>query len=224
MDETAGETPAVPPAVPPTSGPILREAGPRLLRDALGPTLCFYVGWKTEGLWLGVTMGTLFALGAYRYERRHGRPGMIARLVLVFVVLQAGVGLATHSAKAYLLQPTILGAVNGLVWLGSVAIRRPLAGVFALEVFPFDEATRRTPEFKTVFIVVSAVWGTFFLGFAAIQAAVLLTVGVDAYVALRIVDAALILTLITWSVRFVIGRLGSDPPPEPVVPFGEVAL
>ena len=62
--------------------------------------------------------------------------------------------------------------------------------MFALEVFPFDEATRRTPEFKSVFIVVSAVWGTFFLGFAAIQAAVLLTVGVDAYIALRIVDAA----------------------------------
>jgi intracellular septation protein A len=218
------QTGVEPSAAPPTTRAILREAGPRLLRDTLGPTLCFYVGWKTEGIWLGVIMGTVFAFAAYRYERRRGRPGMIARLVLAFVVLQAGVGLATGSAKAYLIQPTILGGVNGLAWLGSVAMRRPLAAVFAREVFPFDEAIRATPEFKRVFMLVSAVWGMFFLGFAAIQAAVLLIVGVDAYVALRVVDALLILTLITWSVRVVIGRLGGDTLPITEVHLGEVGL
>ena len=193
-----------------TSGGILREAGPRLLRDALGPTLCFYVGWKVVGLWLGVALGTVFALAAYRYERRHGRPGMIARLVLGFVIVQAVVGLATDSAKAYLIQPTVLGGLNGLVWLGSVVISKPLAGVFAREVFPIPDEARRTAEFKSVFRLVSAIWGVFFIGFAAVQLAVLLTVGVDAYVGLRVVDALGILALITWSVRIVTGRLGGS--------------
>src|SRR6266581_6085886 len=121
---------------------LLRSAGPRLLRDILGPTLSFYAGWKLSGnLVVGVALGTTFSFLAYRYERRHGRPGAIARLVLAFVILQAIIGLATGSAKAYLVQPSILGTINGAVWLVSVAIGKPLAAVFASEVFPVSEET-----------------------------------------------------------------------------------
>ncbi|MHB8463339.1 MAG: DUF3159 domain-containing protein [Acidimicrobiales bacterium] len=204
-----------------TSKSILRSAGPRLLRDTLGPTLCFYAGWKIVGLWLGITLGTVFAVSAYRYERRRGRPGLIARLVLGFVALQAIVGLATDSATAYLIQPTILGAVNGIVWLGSVAIGKPLAGMFAREIFPIDDATRASADFQATFARVSATWGTFFIAFAGVQLVVLLSVGIDAYVGLRILDAVFVLTLIVWSVRFVTGRLG-DPAPG-MLGVGDVA-
>jgi intracellular septation protein A len=187
---------------------VLREAGPRLLRDALGPSLSFYVGWKVAGLLLGVVLGTAFALAAYRYEKRHGRPGAVARFVLALVVVQAVIGVATHSAKAYLIQPSVLGALNGLAWIGSVAIHRPLAGVFAREVFPFDDETRASAEFRSVFTRVSLAWGTFFLVFALIQLGVLLTVGVDAFVVVRVIDAVGILAMLVWSVRHVVARLG----------------
>ena len=60
---------------------LLRSAGPRLLRDILGPTLAFYAGWRLSGnLVVGITLGTTFSLAAYRHERRHGRPGAITRL------------------------------------------------------------------------------------------------------------------------------------------------
>ena len=188
---------------------LLRSAGPRLLRDILGPTLSFYAGWKVTGnVVVGIALGTAVSLAAYRYERRRGRPGAIAQLVLAFVVLQAVVGLATGSATAYLMQPAILGAINGAVWLGSVAIGKPLAAVFAAEVFPVDEETRASEEFRSVFRHVSLVFGTFFLVFAAVQLVVLLAVGVDAFVALRVLDALLILTLIVYSVRYAVDRLG----------------
>ncbi|HEV3226744.1 MAG TPA: VC0807 family protein [Acidimicrobiales bacterium] len=187
---------------------LLRSAAPRLLRDILGPTLSFYAGWKATGsLLIGIALGTAFSLGAYRYERRHGRPGAIARLVLAFVVLQAIIGLATGSAKAYLIQPSILGTVNGAVWLGSVVIGKPLAAVFASEVFPVDEDTRASDEFRSVFRHVSLVFGTFFLLFAALQLLVLVAVGVDAFVVVRVVDAVGILALIVYSVRYAVERL-----------------
>jgi len=190
---------------------ILRSSGPRLLRDILGPTLSFYAGWKLTGsLLVGVALGTTFSLAAYRYERRHGRPGAIARLVLAFVVLQAIVGLATGSARAYLIQPSILGGVNGAIWLGSVVIGKPLAAVFAREVFPVDEQTRASDEFRSVFRHVSIVFGAFFLVFAAVQLFVLLTVGVDAFVAVRVLDAVGILSLIVYSVRYAVERLAGS--------------
>lgn len=192
-----------------TGRTVLREAAPRLLRDILGPTLCFYAGWKLAGLVVGIALGTTFALGAFRYERRHGRPGNIARLVLAFVIAQALIGLVTHSAKVYLVQPSILGTLNGLVWLGSVAVGRPLAAAFAGEVFPVDEATRQSEVFRAVFRRVSVVFGVFFLIFAGIQLSVLLTVGVDAFVAARVLDSVCILIAIIWAVRYAVGELGS---------------
>jgi len=188
---------------------LLRSTGPRLLRDILGPTLSFYAGWKVSGnVVVGIALGTTFSLAAYRYERRRGRPGAIARLVLAFVVLQAVIGLATGSAEAYLIQPAILGSINGAVWLSSVVIGKPLAAVFAREVFPIDEETRASEEFYSVFRHVSLVFGTFFLVFAAVQLAVLIAVGVDAFVALRVLDALFILALIVYAVRYAVERLG----------------
>jgi intracellular septation protein A len=162
----------------------------------------------TGNVVVGIALGTAVSLAAYRYERRRGRPGAIARLVLAFVVLQAVIGLATGSATAYLMQPAILGAINGAVWLGSVAIGKPLAAVFAAEVFPIDEATRASDEFRSVFRHVSLVFGTFFLVFAAVQLVILLAVGVDAFVALRVLDAVLILALVVYAVRYTVDRLG----------------
>jgi intracellular septation protein A len=175
------------------------------------------VGWKIVGLWLGILLGTVFAFSAYTYERRRGRPGMIARFVLAFVVLQAVIGLATGSAKAYLVQPTILGAVNGLVWLGSVAIGRPLAAVFAREVFPVSDDQHKSDVFRSTFRLVTLVWGSYFVAFGCVQLAVLLIVGVDAYVELRVADTLIIIALILGSIRLITGRLGPPtlPAPEP---------
>lgn len=198
---------------------LLRSAGPRLLRDILGPTLSFYAGWKLSGsVVVGVVLGTGFSFAAYRYERRHGRPGAIALLVLAFVVVQATIGILTNSAEVYLVQPAILGTINGAAWLVSVAIGKPLAALFASEIFPIDAELRATDEFRAVFRHVSLVFGSFFVAFAALQLAVLLAFGVDAFVAVRVLDALGILALIVYAVRYTVGRLGPSFSVAPAVP------
>jgi hypothetical protein len=187
---------------------LLRSVGPRLLRDILGPTLLFYAGWKaSHNIFVGVGLGTAFALGAWQYERRHGRPGVIARFVLAIVVVQAVVGVATGSATAYLIQPAALGALNGIVWLGSVAIGKPLAGLFAHEVFPVDDEMRASPEFRSVFGHVSLLFGLFFVIFAAIQITVLLIVGIGAFVAVRVADLVCTLAMVVYCLRYLVRHI-----------------
>jgi intracellular septation protein A len=187
---------------------LLKSVAPRLLRDILGPTLLFYAGWKiSNNIFIGIGLGTAFALGAWQYERRHGRPGVIARFVLAIVVVQAVVGVATGSATAYLIQPAALGVINGIVWLGSVAIGKPLAGLFAHEVFPVDDEMRASPEFRAVFRHVSLLFGLFFLIFAAIQITVLLIVGVGAFVAVRVADLVCTLGMVVYCLRYLVRHI-----------------
>src|SRR5688572_30740934 len=76
---------------------ILLGSGPRFARDAFGPMLVFYIGWKLSGLLLGVTLSTIASLIAYRWERSHDRPGLMARIGLAIVFVQAAIGLAADS-------------------------------------------------------------------------------------------------------------------------------
>jgi hypothetical protein len=185
-----------------TAGALVRQSGPRLLRDGLGPTLTFYAGWKLSGLLVGIIAASLFSLACYRYEHRRGRPGLIARLVLLFVVLQATVGLLLNSATVYLAQPVVLSGINGILWLGSVAIGRPLAAMFAREVFDFPAEMRQSATFKAVFGRISSAFGVYFIVAGIVQVIILLAVGVDVYVGVHAVTIVGIVGMAAWAIRY----------------------
>jgi len=206
----------------PTGSALLRTVGPRLMLDILAPPLAFYGAWKpTDNLLLGVIVGTAVSVLIYAYERHKGRPGLISQVVLAFVLAAAIVGVVTDSTTAYLIQPAALGAINGAIWLGSVAINKPLAASFAREVFPVPEEIQATDEYRTVFRRVSLWFGIFFVVAAGVQLAVLLVLGVGAFVAVRVLDAIAILAMIVWSVRYITDKLAQyidllAPQAEPV--------
>src|SRR6266852_3523321 len=93
---------------------LLLGSGPRFLRDAFGATIVFYIGWKLRGLLVGVVAATLWTVAAYAWERRHGRPGIAARIGLAIALVQAVAGLASQSAIGYFAPPVIINAVYGL--------------------------------------------------------------------------------------------------------------
>lgn len=196
----------------PRPAELLRSVGPRLLLDVLAPPIVFYGVWRaTDNVYVGVAIGTVVSVLIYLYERSRGRPGLIAQFVLGFVLVQAIVGIATNSATAYLVQPAVLGAINGALWLGSVMLSRPLAGTFAQEVFPVGEEIRASAEYHTIFSRVSLLFGVFFIGFAAVQLVVLIIVGVGAFVATRVLDAVGLLAMIAYSVRYITAQLDRLP-------------
>jgi intracellular septation protein A len=175
--------------------------GPRFARDAFGPLLTFYVVWKLAGLVAGIAAATVVSLLAYRYEKRRDRSGVMTRISLAFVFVQAGVGLLSRSEIVYLAQPVLLNGVFGLAFLGSAALGRPLAGVFAQEFYPFPAEVRESRTFRRVFGTVSIAWGVYQCLRSAVRLLTLTGGSVEAFLVVNVVTGVpLTMGLMTWSI------------------------
>jgi hypothetical protein len=188
-------------------GSILRRSAPRIVRDALGPIATFYVGWKLAGLVVGIFCATAFALVMYRRERRHGRPAMVVRVALGLVLLRAVVGLVSGDAKLYLGQDVVIDALLALIVFGSVAIGKPVAEIFAREVYPFPDQVRGSSTYRATFRTVTLAWGSYFLARSSVRLVALILLSVDGYLLVAALSGApFILALLAWSVLYTTRR------------------
>lgn len=177
---------------------ILFGSGPRFARDAFGPVATFYVVWKTVGIVPGILAATALSLLVYRYERRRERSVVMVSIAFAFVLIQAAVGIVTRSAELYLLQPVLLSACFGVAFLVSPLLGKPLAGVFANELYPFPDVVRASDTFRHVFGRISLAWGAYQLFRSAFRALVLLGSGVDLYVVVNFVTGVPMITAMMW--------------------------
>jgi intracellular septation protein A len=193
----------VPPAANITARGILLGSGPRFARDAFGPLLAFWLGWKLGGLAPGIALSSLVAVVAWLYERKRERPGLMSRISLVFVVVPALLGLFSGSEIAFLAPPVLLNLFFGLVFLGSAAIGRPLAGVFAAEMTDLPPEVRASRTYRVVFGQISAVWGTYMVVRSIVRLVLLVQVGVDGFIVINgVTGVPLMAALMTWSVWY----------------------
>jgi hypothetical protein len=146
----------------------------------------------------------------YVLERRAGRDGLLVRLSLAFLVVQTLVGVVSNSATAYLALPVLSTAVWGLAFLGSAAIRRPLAGALACAWYPFPPEFRQTALFKRVYGIESVVWGLYLLARSALRLIVLLYVGVGGYLIVALTGTPLTIALLVWSIWYAIRRFDDE--------------
>jgi intracellular septation protein A len=190
-------------SVPASAKAILFGSGPRFARDAFGPVLAFYLGWKVAGLWLGMALAVVVSVAAYLSERRRERPGVMARLSLAILAVQVLTGAALGDAEGFLAPPVVINAIYGLAFLASVAIGRPLAGLFATELHTFPDEVRTSATFRHVFGRVSLTWGTYMLVRSAVRFYVLTRSSVDAYVLFNFLTGfPLVTALMSWSVWY----------------------
>lgn len=182
---------------------ILIGSGPRFARDAFGPVLAFYVGYKLAGLVVGIIVASVLAVAAWTYERRRDRSGLLAWLSLLIVAVQAVVGLVADDARAYLAPSVLATMAWGLVFVGSAVIGRPLAGLFAGEMYPFPPEVRASATFRRVFGTVSLAWGALLLCRSGMRLLALSESGVDAFVGVSaLTGIPLTMGMMTWSVWY----------------------
>jgi len=202
-DAAATPTPGEVHLPPISARAILLGNGPRFARDAFGPVLAFYVLWKLWGLVPGIAAATIVALVAFRYERQQNRPALVVRIALVFVLIQAVVGLWTGSAEVYLAIPVFVNAGYGMVFIGSTLIGRPLAGVFAEELFPLPDEVKASRTHRRVFGLISLAWGSYMVLRSVLRLVVLVALGVDAFVAVGFVTGfPVTMALMSWSIWY----------------------
>src|SRR5215813_15480298 len=182
---------------------MLLGSGPRFARDAMGPVLLFYAGWKLSGLTAGILVATAMAVVIFIWERRRSRSGLAASIGLVVALTQAAAGLATGSAVAYFAPGIIVNALYGLAFMVSVALGRPLAGVFAQDTYPFPPAVRASVTFRRVFSRVSLAWGTYLLLRSGLRLLVLSWRDVDLFVIVNIATGIPFTAALTaWSIWY----------------------
>ena len=179
---------------------VLRDNGPRLVRDAVGPVLVFYVGWKTLGLVAGIVGATALTTGTFIWERRQGRTGIGASIGFTIALVQAVTGLLSGSARWYFAPAVIANTLGGLVFLASVVIGRPLAAVFATESYPFPPEVKASAAFRRVFGRISLVWAAYLLARGALRLLLLVYTSVEAFLAVSVATGLpLSAVIVAWS-------------------------
>lgn len=181
--------------------------GPRFARDALGPVLVFYAGWRLVGFQFGVIAATLVAAGVYLWERRRGRRGLAIGIGFFIALVQAAAGLATGSTVAYFAPAVIINGLYGLAFLVSVLIGRPLAGVFAAESYPFTPEMKASPTFRSVFSVISLVWAGYLLSRAAIRWLTLTRASVELFILVNVATGIpFTAAILAWGIWYAFRR------------------
>ena len=184
---------------------------PRFLVEGFVPVLVFYAVWRTAGLAAGVVASTVLSLAVAAWQVGHERQAGLAVLSAIFVVVQAAVALAANSTTVFLAQPVVLGAIWGLVYLGSVLLGRPLIGVFASAWYPFPPWFRQSAAFRREMRLQSLVWAGYCLARAGLRLFVLLEAGVGRFVLITFATGTPVLVVLVfwglWHARRTFGRL-----------------
>lgn len=185
----------------PTWRSMLGRGLPQFGGEAVAPVLVFFVVWKAAGLGLAIAASSIVYLALAVVLLRRGRDVTLIAIGAVFVVIQAIVGLVSHSATVYLAQPVVLSALWSLAYFVSVAIGRPLIGVFASAWYPFPAWFRASAPFKREFGMQSIVWGVYCLARAALRLFVLLRSGVGGFVLISLVTGfPFFFALVFWGI------------------------
>ena len=200
----AAGTPAAPAAVelPEPSWRLLAARGiPQFVAEGVVPVAVFYGAWRAFGLAAGIGASTLVSVALALWLVRLGRDVGLVVVSAVFVVIQAVVGLVSGSATVYFAQPVVLSALWGVAYAGSVAVGRPLVGVFASAWYPFPAWFRESEPFRREFGLQTLVWAAYCVARASLRLVVLLHSGVGGFVIVSLLTGVPpYIVLVVWGI------------------------
>ena len=182
----------------PTWRLLLGRGLPLFAAEGLLPVLVFYGVWREVGLTPAVITTTVVGGVIVLWESRRGHDVALAAVTGVFLVIQAVVALAAHSATVYLAQPVVVSALWGVAYLVSVAIGKPLIGAFARAWYPFPPEFRASGVYRREFAMQSIVWGLYCLGRAALRLWALLSSGVGGFVVVSFLTGTPVLVVLVF--------------------------
>jgi hypothetical protein len=185
----------------PTWRLLVTRGLPQFAVEAIVPVLAFYVAWRGWGLGAGIAASSIVSLAIAGWLLRRGSDVSLVLLGVVFVLIQAGVALASHSTTVYLAQPVVFSALLAFVYVASVFAGRPLIGVFASAWYPFPEWFKASEPFRREFSLQTLVWAVYCLVRAGLRLWVLLHAGVGGFVVISILTGVPpYIALVAWGI------------------------
>lgn len=160
----------------PPIGSLLRHAGRPLLESTLIPLALFWILFTHAGFDAGI-IGALcwsgLAIGRRLVLRR--KVPAVLWLTTTLLVVRTAVGLWTHSAFLYFLQPTVQNFVFAGLLVITLGLKQPLLARLADDFCAFPNALTEHPRMKSFFRKVSLLWAAVFLVNGVTTLAVLAT-------------------------------------------------
>lgn len=171
-------------------GIVLRRCGPHVIEATIIPAILFYVCLVGLGLGAAYTAALAWTYGALCVRRYRGLaiPGILV-LGVAAITVRTLVAVVSGSAFLYFFQPALGTAAMGLVFLGSIALGRPLIGRVACEFWPIPPAAMDRPGVRRLFRNLTLVWAGVNLASAAATLSLLWWLPLVTFVAVRQVSA-----------------------------------
>jgi uncharacterized membrane protein len=175
---------------------VAKNGGRHLLENTLAPVAVFYVALATLGLtWAFVSaLGLCYASLAVRFLRRQPVPALLL-LATALMTARGVIGLTTGSAFLYFLQPSLGNFVIGALFLGTLAIGRPLVARLAGEFCGFPDEVVEHHRLRSFFRQVSLIWATVFCLNGALAIWMLVSVPLGQYLVLSTSSSTLVILL-----------------------------
>ena len=193
----------------------LRSVAMIAVFDIAGPLVTYNLlraaGFSTVGAL--VLSGALPAVKVIAGILRHRRVDAVGALVLAGLAVGAILGLVSHNPKLVLDEGSVGTGVFGLLCLGSLTRPEPLMYRLALEFIGPDSAQGREftdlwqyREFRRVFQVITAVWGTAYLAEAAARVVIVANTSTGTALAVsKVMPWVVTAVMIAWTIGY--GRL-----------------
>jgi hypothetical protein len=125
---------------------------------SLAPLGIFIVTNSTFGVIPAILAATASTLGLSLYRRYRGREGgTAAKVATVLIFVQATLGLALRSGKAFLGPLLIFPALVTAILFVSIVVGRPIFGLMANFVWPQAPAVRNSPELRRAYTITTGV-------------------------------------------------------------------
>ncbi|HEU5471206.1 MAG TPA: hypothetical protein VFV67_11180 [Actinophytocola sp.] len=136
---------------------------PRMLRNTMLPGLTFLAGAAVVGVELGAVLACLAAASLFVIDRRAGRAGFIALLVMVFVFLSAAVAVVSRSLPLFFLPVAGVDLLMGSYTLVTVLIGRPLFTSATPDFLSVPAQVKQTPVYLRTARDATVLAGCYFL-------------------------------------------------------------
>ncbi|WP_421121554.1 VC0807 family protein [Aquihabitans daechungensis] len=186
---------------------IVRRGGPRLLEASFIPSALFYTAltFGSIGAAYLIAIGWTYGCLGRRLWQGAQVTGVLV-LASVGITIRTALAVGSGSTFVYFAQPIIGTVITACVFLGSIAVGRPLIAKLAHDFWPITEEQAAIPRVRRLMVGLTVLWAGVNLATASMTLILLLSLDLTTFLAakqitgLAITISAIAVT-IAWSHR-----------------------
>ena len=165
---------------------VVRRAGPRLIEASLIPTALFYCCLVFAGIGVAYAAALIWLYSTLLVRLvRKGRVSPLLVLAAIGITIRTILSVAQDSSFLYFAQPVLGSVVAGLVFLGSIALGRPIVHALAHDFWPLTPEMLDCPGVTRLLRRLTYLWAGVNFACAAATFTLLVTLPLPAFVAVK---------------------------------------